>query len=105
MATLGVLVLAALLEIGGDAAIRHGLVRSTWWWVAVGASALVAYGLAVNANRAIAFGELMGLYIAIFFVTSQLLSFLFFGERPHAGLTLGGALIVSGGLVIYLTGR
>src|SRR5256886_1611263 len=105
MMTLASLIVAALLEIGGDAAIRHGLVRSAWTWLALGGTALVAYGLAVNANRALHFGQLMGLYIAVFFVVSQILSFVFFDERPPASLTLGGALIVSGGLVIHLGAR
>ena len=105
MATLAVLALAALLEIGGDAAIRHGLLRSGWPWLALGGATLVAYGLVVNANRALDFGRLMGLYIAVFFVVSQFLSFVFFDERPPPSLTLGGALIVSGGLVIHLGAR
>jgi len=108
MMTLASLIVAALLEIGGDAAIRHGLVRSAWsaWpWLAFGGAALVAYGLAVNATRALHFGQLMGLYIAVFFVVSQLISFAVFDERPAASLTLGGALIVCGGLVIHLGAR
>ena len=101
MVTLAVLVLAAVLEIGGDAAIRVGLLRSAWPWLPLGGATLVAYGLVVNVNRALDFGRLMGLYIAVFFVVSQLLSFVFFDERPPASLTLGGALIVSGGLLIH----
>ena len=38
-----VLVAAALLEIGGDAAIRTGLLRSGWIWFVAGA--FVAHGL------------------------------------------------------------
>ena len=105
MMTLASLIFAALLEVGGDAAIRHGLVRSAWSWLAFGGAALVAYGLAVNASRALHFGQLMGLYIAVFFVVSQLVSFAVFDEQPSASLTLGGALIVSGGLVIHLGAR
>ena len=66
--TLAMLILAAALEIGGDAAIRHGLVRSAWHSLALGAVSLVVYGLVVNANRLVDFGRLMGLYIAVFFV-------------------------------------
>src|SRR5213593_4092329 len=65
---LGLLVLAAALEVGGDAAIRHGLLRASWPWLLVGALGLTAYGLVVNANRLIDFGRLMGLYIAVLFV-------------------------------------
>ena len=105
MATVPMLVLAALLEIAGDAAIRQGLLRSGWQWMALGGAALVAYGFAVNATRAIRFGELMGLYIAVFFVVSQVLSFAFFAERPPMSLAVGGALIISGGFVIYFGAR
>jgi multidrug transporter EmrE-like cation transporter len=91
------LILAAALEIGGDAAIRHGLVRSAWQSPALGAAMLVAYGLVVNANRLIDFGRLMGLYIAVFFVVSQVLGLVLFGERPSLSLVLGGALVVAGG--------
>lgn len=103
--TLVALLIAAALEIGGDAAIRRGLLESTWQWLALGAITLVAYGLVVNLNRSIAFGRLMGLYIAVFFVISQLLSFAFFAERPSLRLILGGVLIVAGGLVIQSGAR
>ena len=103
--TLAMLILAAVLEIGGDAAIRHGLVRWAWRWLALGAVTLVAYGLMVNANRLIDFGRLMGLYIAVFFVVSQVLSLVLFGERPSPNLILGGALIVAGGVVIQFGAR
>jgi drug/metabolite transporter superfamily protein YnfA len=92
---------AAALEIGGDAAIRAGLLRSTWPWLAVGGLMLVAYGFVVNLNRSVHFGKLMGLYIAVFFVVSQLVSLAFFGEHPTPSLLIGGALIVLGGLVIH----
>ena len=103
--TLAMLILAAALEIGGDAAIRHGLIRSAWHSLALGAVTLVVYGFVVNANRLIAFGRLMGLYIAVFFVVSQVLSLVLFGERPSPSLVLGGALVVAGGLVIQFGTR
>src|SRR5438093_1669152 len=105
MMALVLLLLAATLEIGGDAAIRHGLIRSAWLSLALGAASVVAYGLVVNQNRVIDFGRLMGLYIAVFFVVSQLLAFLWFRETPPPSLLLGGALIVCGGLVIQFAGR
>ena len=73
--------------------------------MAVGAAALVAYGVVVNANRTLAFGRVMGLYIAVFFVVSQLLSFAVFAERPTPGLLVGGGRIVAGGIVIQTMGR
>jgi len=101
---LGLLVLAAALEVGGDAAIRHGLLRASWPWLLVGALGLTAYGF-VNANRLIDFGRLMGVYIAVFVVVSQVLSVIFFGERPSPSLLLGCVLIIGGGIVIQLGAR
>jgi drug/metabolite transporter superfamily protein YnfA len=98
--TLLALVLAAALEMGGDAAVRHGLVRAAWPWLLVGGIALVAYGFAVNVNRTVDFGRLIGLYIAVLFVVSQTISVAVFGEHPSPSLLAGGALIVTGGLVI-----
>ena len=71
-----------------------------WWWVVLGAATLVAYGLVVNLNRSIDFSHLMGLYIVAFFLVSQVLSVVFFAERPSLSLLAGGALIVAGGLII-----
>ena len=94
------LVAAALLEVGGDAAIRHGLLRAGWPWLLAGSAALIAYGFFVNTNRALDFNRLMGVYIAIFFVVSQVTAWAAFGDRPSPALLVGGALVVAGGLVI-----
>jgi len=96
------LVVAALLEVGGDAAIRRGLVSSSPVWHVAGVGLLAAYGYVVNANRTLAFGTVLGLYIAVFFVVSQLLGTAVFGDRPSPSLLVGGALIVAGGIVIQL---
>jgi drug/metabolite transporter superfamily protein YnfA len=98
--TLAVLVAAAALEVGGDAAIRRGLLGPAWPLVVSGVVALAAYGLVVNTDRTIDFNRLMGTYIAVFFVVSQVLGWAVFGERPSAALLAGGALIIAGGLVI-----
>ena len=105
MAMLAILVVAAALELGGDAAIRHGLVRPSWAWVVAGTVALIAYGLTVNVYRRVDFGPLMGTYIAVFFVVSLAISMVVFGERPSRALLLGGALIVAGALVIQRGAR
>lgn len=97
--TIVYLTLAAVLEVGGDALMRAGL-GGRRWGLAAGALALTAYGLLVN-QPAWGFGRTLGLYIAVFFVVSQLVAFLASGERPSPSLWLGGVLIVAGGLVIY----
>lgn len=93
------LALAAVLEVSGDFLMRVGLGGRRWGFVA-GALVLAGYGLLVN-QPAWGFGRTLGLYIAVFFVVSQLLAFLTGGERPSTTLWLGGALIVLGGIIIY----
>jgi len=99
------LVVAAALEVGGDAAVRHGLGRGSLVWMALGVVSLGAYGFLVNAGRVADFGRLMGAYIAVFFVVSQVINGVAFGGRPSPSLLLGGALIAAGGMVIQLGGR
>ena len=98
--TIVYLALAATLEVSGDFLMRVGLGGRRWGLVA-GACALAGYGLLVN-QPAWGFGRTLGLYIAIFFVVSQIIAFLAGGERPSPSLWLGGALVVAGGLVIHL---
>ncbi len=94
------LAVAAALEVAGDLFMRIGL-GGRWWALGTGALVLAGYGLLVN-QPALRFGRTLGLYIAVFFVVSQMVAFLTGGERPAASLWLGGALIVAGGLVIHL---
>jgi small multidrug resistance family-3 protein len=97
------LVAAALLEVGGDAAIRWGLVRSAPVALAGGALGLAVYGFVLNTNRAVDFHRLMGVYIAVFFLVSQ--AVVAFGERPAPAVIVGGLLIAAGGLVIQISAR
>ena len=98
--TLAILILAAALEVGGDALVRIGL-HSYGYSLAAGAFALFAYGILVN-QSGVDFNRLMGIYIAIFFVVSQAISFVFFKQIPDDRMLLGGGFIVAGGLVILL---
>ncbi len=98
--TLAVLVLAAVLEVGGDALVRIGL-HSYGYSLAAGAFALFAYGILVN-QSGVDFNRLMGIYIAVFFVVSQAISLILFKQLPDDRLILGGGFIVAGGLLILL---
>ncbi len=100
-----ILLLAAVLEAGGDAIVRLGL-RSGMAWqrylLFLGAAvALFAYGWTVN-RPSWDFGKLLGLYVVFFFVIAQLISWLAFKQPPSLQVVLGGALIVAGGVVIAL---
>ena len=97
------LLLAALLEAGGDALVRAGLHGSHHWGraalLASGAIVLFAYGITVN-TPAWDFGRLLGLYVVFFFVVAQVISWLAFGQPPTRLTLAGGTLIVLGGLLL-----
>ena len=98
--TLAILILAAALEVGGDALVRIGL-RGPSYWLAAGALVLFAYGVLVN-QSGVDFNRLMGIYIAVFFLVSQAISLIIFKQVPDDRIILGGGFIVTGGLVILL---
>ena len=95
-----ILIGAALLEVGGDALVRMGLDGAKLWMVA-GAVTLFAYGILVNISG-LDFNRLMGMYIAVFFLVSQVISWIAFRQIPDDRLIVGGGMIVAGGLVIML---
>jgi len=95
------LVLAALLEVGGDALTRWGLKSGRWIGLLSGAVVLFAYGLSVNLPKW-DFGRLMGVYIAVFFVVAQVVAAVFFKERIPLPIWVGGTMIVLGGILITI---
>lgn len=102
-AILALLSLAALLEVAGDALVRAGLyapsLSARIGFMAAGAVVLFTYGVSVNLPPW-DFGRLLGIYVALFFVAAQLVNLFAFGIRPGLPIYAGGALIVSGGLLI-----
>ena len=96
---------AAVLEVGGDAAIRRGFTGSGWPWTLVGVVALAGYGCFVNYQTSVSFGRLLGAYVALFFVVSQAYSVWWLGEKMPRPRWVGGALIVVGGVVITIWER
>jgi small multidrug resistance family-3 protein len=101
--TLLVLLVAALLEAGGDALVRTGLGAPTAMtramYFTIGALVLFAYGYVVNAP-AWDFGRLLGVYVVFFFVVAQLISWLVFHKPPSRTMLIGGGFIVAGGAII-----
>ena len=95
-----ILIVASVLEVGGDALIRLGLNGAIYAMVAGGLT-LFAYGLVVN-KSGLDFNRLMGVYIAIFFLVSQLISFILFKQIPDDRILLGGGFIITGGLLILI---
>ena len=93
------LVLAALLEVGGDALIRHGLKTGGIGVMIAGAITLAVYGFTVNLTK-LDFSRLMGLYIVLFFLVAQLIAVLVFKEKLHPSMYAGGSLIIAGGVLM-----
>ena len=98
-----VLVIAASLEVFGDACFQSGLYRSTGTskalWFCGGIAILAGYGLFVNLPQW-DFGKLLGVYVALFFVVAQIVAKVRFGQQPTTPILVGGSLIVAGGVVI-----
>ena len=103
--TLLILFVAALLEAGGDALVRRGLHANMglarFLFFSIGAAVLFSYGYVVN-SPPWKFGELLGVYVVLFFITAQLISYFVFGATPGKPLLVGGAFIVAGGLIISM---
>ena len=66
---------------------------------ALGAALLFGYGSFLNLAP-LEFGEVVGLYIATLFVVWQAISFITFKSIPSLPILVGGALIITGGLVV-----
>jgi hypothetical protein len=103
MPILLLLVIATTLEVSGDAIIRKslfehaGLARLALF--VLGAVLLAGYGTFLNLAP-LEFRDVVGLYIATLFVVWQIVNFAFFRTLPTLPVMTGGALIVTGGLIV-----
>jgi small multidrug resistance family-3 protein len=98
------LLIAAVLEAGGDALMRGGRNASTLLvrvaLFVCGGAALFAYGYLVN-RPGWEFGRSLGLYVVLFFIVTQLISWLVFHQPPGRGVLIGGVFIAVGGVLVY----
>jgi small multidrug resistance family-3 protein len=103
--SLFVLLLAAILEAGGDALVRSSMHASTmstrFAFLVFGAIVLCAYGYAVN-RPPWDFGRLIGVYVVFFFLVAQGISWLAFNQRPTGPIVVGGAFVVTGGVIMAM---
>jgi len=101
--TLVLLLVAAVLEAGGDALVRLGLQASALpdrlLLYALGGVALFAYGYTVNAPPW-TFGRLLGVYVVLFFLVAQIISSVMFHQPPTRAIWIGGAMVLAGGVVM-----
>ena len=103
LATWAFLIAATTLETSGDAIVRLGLFeRSGPARVGVvlgGGALLLGYGVMLNLAP-LPFERVVGLYIATLFVLWQVMSFAFFRAIPSLPALVGGAQIITGGLIV-----
>lgn len=103
-----VLLLAAFLEAYGDSSFQTAFYRSSGMSRTIaflgGAVSLAAYGLVVNAPRW-DFGQLLGVYVVLFFLVAQVVARVRFGQTPTLPVVFGGTLIVAGGVIISVCGK
>jgi len=92
-------IIAAVLEVSGDAIIRKGLRGSGLAIIAVGFIVLGCYGVVVNLVPW-DFSRLLGVYVAVFATVSVLCGLFVFGEAVPASTWIGLTIIILGGLVI-----
>lgn len=98
------LVAATTLEVTGDAVVRLAIYNHAGFYrvllmVAIGAPLLLGYGGCLNLAP-VEFRNVVGLYIATLFIVWQVINFLFFRTLPNLPILIGGALIVTGGLIV-----
>jgi drug/metabolite transporter superfamily protein YnfA len=99
-----IFVAAAILEVGGDAAVRRGLRGRRLAFVAAGFVALSCYGLVVNSVKW-DFSRLIGVYVGFFVLVSVLAGRFLFQEEIPVSTWCGLVLIIAGGLVIQFGQR
>jgi len=90
---------AALLEVGGDAVVRKGLVGKNAALIVGGMLLLGLYGVVVNTVKW-DFSRLLGVYVAVFALISVLWGRFVFCENVPASTWIGLGVIVIGGLII-----
>jgi len=94
-----VFIVAALLEVAGDAAMRRGLRGGGVLFILAGFLVLGSYGLVVNYVKW-DFSKLLGVYVAVFALISVLFGRYVFRETIPLSTWIGVSVIVAGGLII-----
>jgi small multidrug resistance family-3 protein len=98
-----VMVLAATLEVLGDALVRKGLRGAGLGLVALGFVVLGSYGVVVN-RLALDFSRLLGAYVGFFAIVSVLFGWIVFKEQIPPSTWLGLGVVLGGSLIIQLGG-
>lgn len=96
---------ATILEASGDAVVRialhHPSLPARIGLFLTGFILLALYGTSLNLAP-VEFATVTGMYLAVLFVVFQIANFVFFRVLPTPAILLGGAFIVTGGLIVSL---
>ncbi len=96
---LAIFVVAAILEVAGDAFLRKGMRGGGLAFAAAGFVVLGSYGVVVNLLD-LDFSRLLGAYVGIFAIVSILIGRFVFGDQVPPSTWLGLAIVLCGSLVI-----
>lgn len=96
---------ATIFEAAGDALLRIALHSHAWpvrvGYFLIGAILLTMYGTSLNVAP-VEFGKVVGLYVALLYIVFQFTNYLAFKAKPTLPVLVGGALIVTGGMLVIL---
>lgn len=99
-----IFIIAAVLEVGGDAVVRKGLRGSNLSAIIAGCALLGFYGIVVNTVKW-DFSKLLGVYVAIFALISILCGRFVFKENIPNTTWIGLTVIVCGAMIIQFGNR
>lgn len=103
MKTLAFIIAATIFEAIGDAVMRIALhyhvMPGRVFLFALATLLLAMYGASLNLAP-VEFAEATGIYIASLFVAFQVANYVFFHQKPSQAVLVGGALIVTGAVVV-----
>jgi hypothetical protein len=97
------ILIATIFEVSGDAIVRMAIYKHTGLMrigiMLIGAMLLFVYGFSLNLAP-VAFGQVVGLYIATLFIVWQVINFITFRALPTLPIIVGGLFVVIGGVII-----
>jgi len=93
------MIIAAMLEVGGDALIRRGLRASGAAFVLLGFLVLGSYGVVVNLLD-LDFSRLLGIYVGVFALVSVLAGRFLFAEQIAPATWIGLCVVLAGSAII-----
>jgi small multidrug resistance family-3 protein len=99
-----VMLVAAALEVGGDALIRWGLRGRGALFVVIGFATIGAYGVVVNLLP-MDFSKLLATYVAFFAIVSVLFGRVFFNDAVPTTTWAGLFVILVGSAIVQFGAR